>query len=74
MRWAQTEGQVKNETRTIPSQVMTQSPYAVQLVCQVNHGPQDWIRYFVPEVDTGFLEVGESDLIEANFQKVNTSV
>jgi hypothetical protein len=49
-------------------------PYAVQLVRQINYGPQEWIRYFVPHDFKAFIEVSEQDLIKANFQKVNTCV
>ncbi|OQD86537.1 hypothetical protein PENANT_c007G00275 [Penicillium antarcticum] len=47
--------------------------YAVQLVKQVNFGPQESIRYFAP-VGTGsqFVEVAENTLLEWNFQKLNS--
>ncbi|KAK0388375.1 hypothetical protein NLU13_4620 [Sarocladium strictum] len=48
--------------------------YAIQLVRQVNFGPLETIRYFVPTgEDAGaFVEISGQDLIQANFQKVNT--
>lgn len=47
--------------------------YAVQFVRQVNFGPLESKRYFVPAKDNnGFIEVSESALIAANFQKLNT--
>ncbi|KAJ4413865.1 hypothetical protein N0V82_008266 [Gnomoniopsis sp. IMI 355080] len=47
--------------------------FAVQLVRQVNYGPLESKRYFVPRGsdDGEFLEIAESDLIQANFQKLN---
>ena len=47
--------------------------YAIQLVKQVNYGPLESKRYFVPLADDEkFEEVTERDLIEANFAKVNS--
>ncbi|KAF4970213.1 hypothetical protein FSARC_2699 [Fusarium sarcochroum] len=48
--------------------------YAVQLVQQVNFGPLESKRYFIPtgSTESDFVEVTENDLIQANFQKVNT--
>lgn len=52
------------------------APFAIQLVRQVNFGPLESKRYFIPregERDV-FQEVGEDDLVQANFQKLNTYV
>ncbi|KAI1767154.1 hypothetical protein GGR53DRAFT_527361 [Hypoxylon sp. FL1150] len=48
--------------------------YVVQLVRQVNYGPLESTRYFalVDGQDEAFIEVTERDLIEANFQKLNS--
>lgn len=48
--------------------------FAVQLVRQVNFGPLESKRYFVPTEGDKFIEISESDLIQANFQKLNSSV
>lgn len=52
------------------------APYAVQLVRQVNYGPLENKRYFIPVEgqDQTFAEVKEDDLIQANFQKLNSCV
>ncbi|KFZ00470.1 hypothetical protein V500_01053 [Pseudogymnoascus sp. VKM F-4518 (FW-2643)] len=49
-------------------------PYAVQLVRQVNYGPLESKRYFVPEDNSArdFVEVTADDLVDANFEKVNS--
>ncbi|KAK4235804.1 hypothetical protein C8A03DRAFT_17497 [Achaetomium macrosporum] len=49
-------------------------PYAIQLVRQVNYGPLESKRYFIPAEgkDNEFLEVVEDDLVRANFQKLNS--
>lgn len=48
-------------------------PYVVQLVRQVNYGPLESKRYFASiRTSDGFIEVGEDDLIRANFQKLNS--
>ncbi|KAJ4161507.1 uncharacterized protein LMH87_007545 [Akanthomyces muscarius] len=46
--------------------------FAVQLVRQVNYGPLESKRYFVPWLENTFAEVDEDELIQANFAKVNT--
>lgn len=46
-------------------------PYVVQLVRQVNYGPLESTRYLAPS-GPDFVEVTESALIDANFQKVNS--
>ncbi|KAI8416622.1 hypothetical protein FOFC_02935, partial [Fusarium oxysporum] len=45
-----------------------------QLVRQVNYGPLESKRYFIPTdgTESDFVEVIENDLIQAKFQKVNT--
>ncbi|KAK8118095.1 uncharacterized protein PG998_006376 [Apiospora kogelbergensis] len=48
--------------------------FAIQVVQQVNYGPLESKRYFVPmahEQDE-FVEVTEEDLIQANFKKLNS--
>jgi hypothetical protein len=49
-------------------------PFAVQLVRQVNYGPLESKRYFIPAKngENVFVEVVEDDLIQANFQKLNS--
>jgi hypothetical protein len=49
-------------------------PYAVQLVRQVNYGPLESKRYFVPQDNPAkdFVEVTVEDLVDANFEKVNS--
>ncbi|KAH8680339.1 hypothetical protein BGZ61DRAFT_535409 [Ilyonectria robusta] len=48
--------------------------FAVQLVRQVNYGPLESKRYFIPVEGKAneFVEVLENDLIQANFQKLNS--
>ncbi|KAK3705619.1 hypothetical protein LTR37_013227 [Vermiconidia calcicola] len=48
--------------------------YAVQLVRQVNFGFLESKRYFIPSKDEDevFSEITEADLIQANFQKLNS--
>ncbi|KAK8028479.1 hypothetical protein PG991_005535 [Apiospora marii] len=48
--------------------------FAIQLVQQVNYGPLESKRYFVPiaHEPNGFVEVTEDDLIQANFKKLNS--
>lgn len=49
--------------------------YAVQLVKQASSGVQESIRYFVPENGHPiFLEITETDFLEANFEKIKSCV
>ncbi|ORY58765.1 uncharacterized protein BCR38DRAFT_460639 [Pseudomassariella vexata] len=55
------------------SSLVSSAPYAVQLVRQINYGPQESIRFFVPASNgPDFLEATESDLLKANFEKLNS--
>ncbi|KAH8746886.1 hypothetical protein BGZ57DRAFT_1011139 [Hyaloscypha finlandica] len=53
------------------SSLVSSAPYAIQLVRQINYGPQESIRYFVP-ASNGFAEATENDLLNSNFHKVNS--
>ncbi|KAE8144037.1 hypothetical protein BDV38DRAFT_232645 [Aspergillus pseudotamarii] len=65
-------------TSEVPSDYDTSSPepeYAVQLVKQVNYGPLESRRYFIPRRDlreVGFIEVSDQWLIDNNFEKLNS--
>ncbi|TGO51704.1 hypothetical protein BOTNAR_0346g00020 [Botryotinia narcissicola] len=50
------------------------TPYAIQFVRQVNYGPLESKRYFIPdETSSGdFIEITEQHLIQANYQKLNS--
>lgn len=54
--------------------VVLKPPYAIQLVRQVNFGQLESKRYFIPVKgkDNEFAEAVEHDLIQANFQKLNS--
>ena len=48
-------------------------PFVVQLVRQVNYSPLESTRYFIPvEGKDELIEVVEDDLVQANFQKLNS--
>ncbi|OAX81229.1 hypothetical protein ACJ72_04431 [Emergomyces africanus] len=68
MRWAKLHKSLvvrDNEAAAI----VNRAPYAVQVVKQVNYGPLEWIRYFVPvENGSGFSEKDENDLVTSNFE------
>lgn len=72
MQWTKLES---SPTLNLASVRANTAPYAVQLVKQVNFGPQESIRYFAP-AGTGsqFVEVAEGDLIDWNFEKLNSYV
>ena len=53
--------------------LVSTAPYAVQLVRQINYGPQESIRYFVPASNSSdFAETEEDDLLTSNFEKLNS--
>jgi hypothetical protein len=71
------------ETTTDPNTAISNligpsTPYAVQFVRQVNYGPVESKRYFIPSPSpsptTEFIEITEHDLIAANYQKLNSYV
>lgn len=71
MQWAKHASSVPSDSFHINSNL----EYAVQLVKQVNFGPQESIRYFAPaNSDSGFIEITENNLLEANFEKLNSCV
>ncbi|KFZ18903.1 hypothetical protein V502_03903 [Pseudogymnoascus sp. VKM F-4520 (FW-2644)] len=49
-------------------------PYAIQLVRQVNYGRLESKCYFVPQDNPArdFVEITADDLVDANFEKVNS--
>lgn len=72
MQWTKLESSPTLDLASVGADTV---PYAVQLVKQVNFGPQESIRYFAP-AGTGsqFVEVAEGDLIDWNFEKLNSYV
>lgn len=69
MQWAK----FASATPCDASFLTADAQYAVQLVKQVNYGPQESIRYFIPtNNNTKFVETTESDVIQANFKKLNS--
>ncbi|KAM3074294.1 hypothetical protein ACMFMG_002895 [Clarireedia jacksonii] len=58
----------------ISNPITPSTPYAVQFVRQVNYGPLESKRYFIPSPTspTDFIEITERDLIAANYQKLNS--
>ncbi|BCR96437.1 uncharacterized protein AKAW2_21377S [Aspergillus luchuensis] len=70
MQWTKLESSPTLDLASVGADTV---PYAVQLVKQVNFGPQESIRYFAP-AGTGsqFVEVAEGDLIDWNFEKLNS--
>lgn len=51
------------------------SEYVVQLIRQQNFGPLESKRYFASGSSFGeFMEISEKDIVEANFEKLNSWV
>ncbi|KAK6602562.1 hypothetical protein ACHAPC_008888 [Botrytis cinerea] len=50
------------------------TPYAIQFVRQLNYGPLESKRYFIPDTNSpgDFIEISEQHLILANYQKLNS--
>lgn len=73
MNWTKSTTDVAPPTGSVD--LVELSPeFAVQLVRQVNFGPLESKRYFVRTEGEKFTEVSESNLIQANFQKLNACV
>lgn len=72
MRWTTSHKPSADVNDDFSTTVET-APYAVQLVRQVNFGPQESIRYFVPAIGgSHFTETTEDSLIKSNFEKLNS--
>ena len=70
MHWA---GLQTTSLVPVDSSLVSSAPYAIQLVRQINYGPQESIRYFVPASNgSEFAEATEDDLLKSNFDKLNT--
>lgn len=75
MEWASGSGpSASGDTQSSHDLNEMDPPFAVQLVRQVNFGPLESKRYFVPVSKDleAFVEITEDDLIAANFQKLNS--
>jgi hypothetical protein len=69
MQWAQV--QTNSLVLEDNSSLTSNASYAIQLVRQVNYGPQESIRYFFP-ANNSFCEASKDDLLKLNFEKVNS--
>ena len=70
MRWAEPQ-----TTSLIPvdGSLVSSAPYAIQLMKQINYGPQESIKYFVPASNgSDFAETTKNDLLKSNFEKLNS--
>ncbi|KAK4064262.1 uncharacterized protein Triagg1_9058 [Trichoderma aggressivum f. europaeum] len=71
MQWAKSTSAEPNDG----SSLLGNADYVIQLVRQANYGRKESVRYFTTANEgTEFAEVGESDLIAANFEKLNSYV
>ncbi|TGO20117.1 hypothetical protein BTUL_0001g01280 [Botrytis tulipae] len=63
-----------NDSEVDLNPITPTTPYAIQFVRQVNYGPLESKRYFIPdETSPGdFIEITEQHLIQANYQKLNS--
>ena len=73
MNWTKSTTDVAPPTASVDLGELSPK-FAVQLVRQVNFGQLESKRYFVHTESDKFIEVSESDLIQANFQKLNACV
>lgn len=72
MQWTKSEPSPTQYRRLLDADTV---PYAIQLVKQANFGPQESIRYFAPAgIGSHFVELTEGDLLEWNFEKLNSYV
>uniref|UniRef100_A0A8H7NHJ0 Uncharacterized protein n=2 Tax=Bionectria ochroleuca TaxID=29856 RepID=A0A8H7NHJ0_BIOOC len=70
IQWARSQ---TTSTLTNAEVLTIDTPYAVQLVRQINYGPQESIRYFIPLKDgSRFVETREDSLLKWNFEKLNS--
>ena len=75
MNWAEFPQATSSDGRSDEARFASVDPsFAVQLVRQVNYGPLESKRYFIPVGggSSDFVEITEEDLITANFEKLNS--
>ena len=72
LTWAKSTTTSSSTSNSLPDFNLP-STFVIQLVKQVNYGPLESKRYFIT-LPSGFQEVTEKQLIDANFQKLNTYV
>ncbi|KAK4695073.1 hypothetical protein P7C71_g2607, partial [Lecanoromycetidae sp. Uapishka_2] len=79
MSWASASGTdlpVETSASDSSNADLENKPFVVQLIRQINFGAVEFKRYFAPKEGQGeaggFVEVEEKDLVEANFQKLNS--
>jgi len=77
MAWAKFPKESSPSTGDVDEKIdliVVKPPFAIQLVRQVNYGPLESKRYFIPVDgnDNEFIEVVGDDLIQANFRKLNS--
>ncbi|PVH81612.1 hypothetical protein DL98DRAFT_354525, partial [Cadophora sp. DSE1049] len=77
MKWASIPASTTSNTvsdTAVP--LLDSSTYVVQIVRQKNFGALEWKRYFKSVGASGakgdFLEITEQDIIDANFEKLNS--
>ena len=71
--WAETAGGTSTNSVVSDTSILSNgSPYVVQVVRQVNYGPIESKRYFAHNGSGAYLEVTEKDMIDANYQKLNS--
>jgi hypothetical protein len=75
LNWARESKAASANAVSNASEVLSSKAcFVVQLVRQVNYGPLESKKYFAKTADAvvSFSEVTEQDLIDANYQKVNS--
>ncbi len=77
LNWARTGEANSSNTSPNVTEILSSKNhpcFVVQLVHQVNYGPLESKRYFAktPGMGAAFTEVTEQDLINANYEKVNS--
>jgi hypothetical protein len=78
LAWAQLPNSESSTGEQDHQTILDEGSYVVQIVRQVNYGPLESKRYFVKKSTTSaggpstFGEITENDLIQANFQKLNS--
>ncbi|EPE36671.1 hypothetical protein GLAREA_08834 [Glarea lozoyensis ATCC 20868] len=73
LTWAKEADTTTEPDADVLDLLENQSAFVIQIVRQVNYGPLEFKRYFTPSKDgSGFVELTEKALIDANFQKLNS--
>lgn len=73
LKWAQNQGSdATSSSFDVQAALNNGSSHVFQVVQQVNFGPLESKRYFSSTDSNDYMEITESNLVDANYKKLNS--